>query len=327
MLCFSDFDACLLRRLRTATLHAPSCPSYASCDGYLTGPKSCFEKVERLHHVGSPQACQIFDDQAVMKELDDAFVNDIISSISGGGKDLRTRRCNNDTSTTCTDDTPCTVGGGTCASYFGAPLAFSAGSVSTCVTNQRNGALSGTYDPATGAMVGTAKLLRRIYLALTLDEPCPTCDGGDFPNDGVTDGTCTSGPRNGLPCDGNGESPTSSFGVNSLDCPPSTFVSSNLIDLTHTNDGVATAAVTAGSPTCNGQPGKTCLCGSCSGDAQIACRNDGECTLAGAGTCTNGAGTARKVNGCIEHTSTGADESICICSPTGNDQGECPSSP
>ncbi len=324
--CFYRFDACLLGRIAKALAGGDTCPDYAHCDRYLTGPKSCFEKIENRYRPSTVHECFVYDDQATMKDFDDAFVNDVVHSISGGGKDLRTRRCTNDTSTACVNDTPCVGGGGTCQFFFGGPLAINAGGVAMCVTNQWSGPIAGTLDTASGAMAGSAKLLRRTYVSPLFAQPCPICDGADFLNDGVRDGTCSGGVRTGLDCDGNGESPETSFGVTSLDCPPSVgnLVGTSLVDLTHTNDGVATATVTAASPTCNGQPGKTCLCGSCSGDSTVACTSDAACALAGAGTCSNGAGTARRVNACLDDT-TGGDDSI--CAPTVGDKGECPFAP
>src|SRR6185436_752901 len=63
---------------------------------------------------------------------------------------LHTRRCTNDTSIKCTDDTPCTGGGGTCQYFFGSTLPLVAGGVGTCVVNQFNGPVTGTANVESG---------------------------------------------------------------------------------------------------------------------------------------------------------------------------------
>ena len=58
---------------------------------------------------------------------DDAFVNDIIYGLIGNG-DMATQRCTGNTSVHCTSTAPdCTVAGGTCECFVGAPLPLAAG--------------------------------------------------------------------------------------------------------------------------------------------------------------------------------------------------------
>jgi hypothetical protein len=121
--CFYKFDACLLGRLAKGPGFSATCPDYAPCAKYLTGTKSCFEKIENRLLPSTVHECFVYDDQAVLKDFDDHFVNDLIHSVSRGGKDLRSRRCTNDTSTACANDAPCVGGGGTCRFFSSGPLA------------------------------------------------------------------------------------------------------------------------------------------------------------------------------------------------------------
>jgi hypothetical protein len=170
--------------------------------------------------------------------------------------------------------------------------------------------------------------LVRVYNGFLIDQPCPVCTGDAFPNDGASDGTCSSGTRNGLACDGNGVSPETTFGVTSLDCPPGPAapLASFPIYLTKTNTGTIAKTLAVDSPNCNGAPGKKCLCASCSLNDDVPCATNADCAAASAGTCTNIAGEPRKPNACLDDTSTGADESN--CQPTGTDgEGVCPFEP
>src|SRR5262249_23777734 len=143
-------------------------------------------------------------------------------AFEAGPTDMNTQRCTGDTSVTCTS-APGGVAGcggmlGTCEFYFSAPLSYGAGGITVCVTRRWNGSISGTFDQATGTSAGNAAALWEVYNGITIATPCPRCVGDAFPNDGVSDGSCSSGLRNGLACDGNGRSPEPTFGVTSLDC-------------------------------------------------------------------------------------------------------------
>lgn len=326
--CFGKYNACILNLIvKIAKSGLPVSPNYALCNKYLRFAKSCIWKLEQKYHPLSATPCPTFDDQGKLKNMDDAFTSDVVYQLLSSNGDMNTQRCTNNTSIQCTTNAPCIGGGGTCQFYFGAPLPLAAGGVSTCVTNQWNGAMSGTFDTGTGASAGTAAVLARVHTGISIPQPCPRCVGADIPNDGISGGTCDAGPRSGQPCDGNGESPEPSFGVTSLDCPPNPggLIATLPIDLTNTNDGPVSITLAASSPNCNGQIGKKCLCASCSLNSQIPCRNDADCAAMAAGTCTNSAGEPRRVNGCIDNTSTGADETI--CSPLPDGTGECSAGP
>lgn len=202
-----------------------------------------------------------------------------------------------------------------------------AGGVATCVTNQWNGTISGTFDQATGASAGVASVVSRVYNGISIERPCPTCNSDPFPNDGVQGGFCSGGQRSGLACDGNGISPEPSFGITSLDCPPDTsvLIATFPVDLTNTDTGTIAKTVGPSSPGCNGAPGKRCLCASCSLDFHVPCQNDAQCATAGAGTCTNNAGEPRKPNYCLDDTTMGGDGTICQPVPGGD--GICTEGP
>ncbi len=73
------------------------------------------------------------------------------------------RRCSNDTSIRCTDDTPCTGGGGTCRFYATPPNPFAGAGVGACVVNEVNGSVSGTVDIELGTLATTIGLSSKIY--------------------------------------------------------------------------------------------------------------------------------------------------------------------
>ena len=72
-----------------------------------------------------------------------------IQNLDADQGDINARRCSNDTSIKCTATAAC--GSGTCDFFFGAPLPLAAGGIGTCVTNQVNGAVSGTANIESGA--------------------------------------------------------------------------------------------------------------------------------------------------------------------------------
>src|SRR6185369_3153694 len=120
---------------------------------------------------------------------------------------LQDQRCTNDTSIQCTDNTPCTAGGGTCQFFFGSNLPLAAGGVTTCVVNQFNGPLTGTANIETGESATAVLLTSRVFNGIAIDNPCPRCVGDTTQNDGVQGGKCDGGPRINLDCDANGSVP------------------------------------------------------------------------------------------------------------------------
>jgi hypothetical protein len=331
--CVRSYNACVLGRVRDAMVKGIAIPALPACTAKLD---VCMAKLEAKYCVPGPGCsstappCLTYDDATMLRSQTDVFVDDAIAYLVVGPHDMNTQRCTGDTSAMCTSAPGGTAdcGGplGTCEFFFGAPRPYASGGIATCITNQWNGTITGTFDQATGASAGVASGLVRVYSGIQVAQPCPVCTGDTFPNDGASDGTCTGGPRNGQPCDGNGLSPETAFGVTSLDCPPGPAapVATFPIDLTNTNTGTIAKTVAADSPNCSGAPGKKCLCASCSLNDDVPCENDAQCAAASAGTCSNAAGEPRKPNACIDDTSIPGDGTM--CAPTGNGEGECPDS-
>jgi hypothetical protein len=271
--------------------------------------------------------CLTFTDLNALRNKDDAFIDDVVAELAAG-KDQNNQRCTNDTSVHCaTAPGGGGCGGGTCEFWFGSPLSLAAGGVTTCVTNQWAGGISGTFDQQGGASVGTASVLARVYNGILVANPCPRCIGDNFPADGAKGGTCNGGQRNGLTCDKDGQSPEPSFGTSSLDCPPTAagIIATIPVDLTNTNNGSVSKVVDGTSPNCNGAAGKKCVCATCSLNASIGCDHDADCAAVAAGTCTNNAGEPRKPNACVDDTAIPGDGTICTVD--GGGEGHCAEGP
>ncbi|MEO6030254.1 MAG: hypothetical protein ABIR79_25575 [Candidatus Binatia bacterium] len=197
--------------------------------------------------------------------------------------DIDNRRCSNDTSIQCTNNTPC-LPSGTCQFFFGSDLPLSAGSVPVCVVNEIAGAVSGTANFESGATATTINLLSHIYTGLQNDQPCVPCVGDPTPNDGVRGGTCQGAgtPRNGMACDVNGTSPIPAFGKTSLDCPPAPSGSIANLNITiSTSTASVTRTLSAANPNCVGTAGKKCFCDTCNSDAAQACSTNADCPVSG----------------------------------------------
>jgi hypothetical protein len=260
-------------------------------------------------------------------------VTGVIENPNEDNGQLHTRRCTNDQSIQCTDDTPCLGGGGTCQYFFGSTLPLVAGGVGTCVVNQFDGPVTGTANIESGEAATIANLISKVYTGPT-DNPCPRCVGDGPINDGVQGGLCDDGPRSGLACDANGFVPNRpDFGNTSLDCPPppGNLAATLGIDLTNETNPV-TKTLTASSPNCTDGSGTKCLCETCNNAAATPCDSNadcvavgatvcggrrcigggndgGPCTLAGAATaCPSGlcgwAGEPSKPSACLDDTST-----------------------
>lgn len=179
-----------------------------------------------------------------------------IQNVHADAGDINARRCNNDTSIKCTDNSAC--GSGQCLFFFGSPLPLSAGGISTCVTNQVTGTVTGTANIESGAFASTLNLTSRVYNQISVDQPCPICNDATL-NDGVKGGTCSGGAKNGQACDGNGTSPVPSFGTTSLDCPPVGLISALTIPLDGSS-GSETLTLSASSPSCAAVGAQTSKC-------------------------------------------------------------------
>ncbi len=198
---------------------------------------------------------------------------------------LNDRRCRNNSAVKCTSNGQCTGPGNACVYWFGAPLSLSSGGVATCVTNEVIGTLTGTANIETGTSASTLNLTSHVYTGVLTSKPCPKCTDAGGINDGVTGGTCTDGPRAGMACDANSESPIPAFGRTSLDCPPDS--GSNIANLPialGNSTGTESRSLSAASPDCSafGFTGFKCPCDTCDDAASTPCSTDADC---GGGTC------------------------------------------
>jgi hypothetical protein len=360
--CLSGYDKCRLGVMSGAAKHglAPDPAKLQKCRDKID---ACYPKLE----ASVPSDCLTHDDVAAIVRADDLFVDEVIADLVAGQRDMNTQRCTGDTSVTCTS-APGGVAGcggalGTCEFWFGSTLPLSAGGVSTCVTNQWNGTISGTANPETGASAGSANLLAKVYVGITVDRPCPTCVGDTFPNDGTAAGcllgTCNGGARNGLPCDVNGVSPNLSFGSTSLDCPPNPggLIAALPIDLGNANNATRALTLSASSPGCTGAGfvGQKCFCDTCNNTNAEPCSANADCPdpagplgpICGGRRCLGGAnvgaacsahsecpggnicvrpGEPTKPNSCIDDSSTPGFACADVA-PVGDGEGECSDGP
>ncbi len=222
-----------------------------------------------------------------------------IQNVNADAGDINAHRCSNDTSIKCNDDAGCTAPG-KCVFYFGSPLPLSAGGVSTCVTNQINGSVSGTANVESGTFASTLNLSSRVFNGIETALPCPVCVGDGTVNDGNKAGTCSGGPKNGQTCDGNGRSPVPSFGTTSFDCPPNTGALITTLSIAlDGSTGTETMTLSANSPGCSDAAGKKCFCPS-----------DGQST---------------RPSACIDTTDFPGDGTLCAADS--QTEGHCPEGP
>ena len=207
-----------------------------------------------------------------------------VDNLAADAGDINSQRCTGNTRTKCNTNADCSVATGTCEYFFGSNLPLVAGGVSTCVSNQINGTITGTANVENGTAATVAKLISRVYSGPTSDGPCPKCVNDGPANDNVRAGTCDSGQNVGQTCDVNGQSPNLFWSRTSLDCPPLTggLLAALPIDLTNTT-GSVTRTVLSGSPNCRafGFTTAKCLCDVCNNGAANPCAVNGDCPVSG----------------------------------------------
>ena len=248
--------------------------------------------------------------------------------------------CANDPSRSCTKDAECS--GGTCTiSYYGPPIAASAGGVPACVLLRFATDGVGDYDLATGAASVTLTFNALAYLGVSVSQPCPICDCGqaDLSQCQIGDaGTCAgSGVIGSPPCTVQGNGPG---GPTSLQCPPSSSLNVSgdglVLPATLTTAFLSTpssqpcdgAGHTGEGCFCDGQPQQTACQNACDGGSNdgVGCDSDGDCPGTGAGACKPlcrqilGAplGEAQCPAGPVDRTCAGAPEISC------SNDGGCP---
>ncbi len=199
--------------------------------------------------------------------------------------DLNDHRCHDDSSVKCTSNADCTGAGNACIYYFGAPLPLSAGGVATCVSNEIVGTITGTANVETGESASVLTLTSHVFNGLATDTPCPKCTDPGALNDGMASGgTCTGGPRTGMSCDANSESPIPAFGRTSLDCPPAP--GGKIADLPialKNSTGAESRSLSAASPSCSafGFTGFKCPCDTCDDADATPCASNADCGAGG----------------------------------------------
>ncbi len=290
-----------------------ACPTKVHFSGDPTAPESILDTgwtgiAHRAPIISNGDVTVTLSCGAAARPCGTCNVSGPIANPNKGAGQLDNQRCTNDTSIRCTSNTPCNAGGGTCQFFFGSNLPLAAGGVGTCVVNQFNGSVSGTANVESGEAATSALLTSQVFNGLSIDSPCPRCQGDPTVNDGAQGGTCNGGPRDGLACDANGSVfNRPDFGVTSLDCPPppGSLIATLPIDLTNATDPV-TKTLSANSPNCGGDPTEKCLCETCNNLAATPCDDNADCVAVGATVC----GGRR----CIGGTNAGApcnNNSVC----------------
>ena len=333
-----------------------ACPSTVTFSGDAEDPASILDTgwtgiSHRAPIISNGDVTVNINCVAANRPCGDCTVSGPIANPNKGDGELDNQRCSHDSSIKCTDDTPCTGGGGTCEFYFGAPLPLAAGGVSTCVYNQFDGTVNGVANVETGEAVTTALLRSAVYNGIAVDNPCPRCVGDGAINDGTAGGTCDGGTRVGLACDSNGFVPNRpDFGRTSLDCPLASgaIIATLPINLSNETNPV-TKTLTTASPNCGpSAPGQKCLCQTCNNAESTPCFTNADCTAVGATTCggnrciggtnngapctnvtqcpmglCNRAGEPTKPSACLDNSATAGLD----CVDMGNGEGQCSAGP
>ncbi len=214
--------------------------------------------------------------------------------------------------TTCDPEMPssCTSPE-TCECFYGPPLPLSSGAVSVCVINRYTSSVTGTVNiantgPHAGEGEATIRLESSVHNGLTVDQPCPMCTNDPTPEDGVKGGTCSSGPKQGQPCDISGTNHF--FGAMSFDCLPTH--AANIGKLAIRFNPATTGTTSLGTQgmkcTAPGFTAQDCPCDTCASAAAEPCNSDADCSV----------GVVCGGKRCLGGTSNGA---ACVAA------SECPS--
>ena len=202
-----------------------------------------------------------------------------IENANAGAGEIDNERCSCDSRVPCTSNADC-PGSCECVFHFGSYLPLSAGGVSTCVKNNFQGPVTGTFNEDTGASAGNALLLSTVWTGPTADDPCPKCLGDGTANDGIKGGTCSGGQDNGAACDIMGTHPNAIFGNTSLDCRPMIGGEVAFLDIDLSNTtGTRTRTLSAANPNCTapGFTGQKCHCDTCATAVAEVCATNADC--------------------------------------------------
>ncbi len=251
------------------------------------------------------------------------------------------------TLTSCDPEAPACGGAESCQCFYGPPLPLSSGAVPVCVVNRFAGPFAGTVNVANtgthaGEGVSEVRLLSSVYNGLGATNPCPKCNGDLTARDGLAQGTCAGGPRDGMACDAAGLNPY--FGATSLDCPP--LAAGNIGDLIVSFEPATTATTTLGTNRpCTATSGVPCFCNTCPTAAAEPCNSNSDCPgnlTCGGRRCISGANAGTP---CTQNSECGSNvcsrpgsptqQNACIggvCEPNPSDpsnpnEGVCPDGP
>lgn len=200
----------------------------------------------------------------------------------------------------CTDNTDCAAGVA-CVHTFGPPLPLSSGGTPVCVLSYFTSDITGTANSETGEAVTSVSLRSRVFLGITLDQPCPRCGPPEEEPAIGDEFTCEGGQTPGAACTVEGVSPD--FGGVSHSCAPALSASISGTGLAIRFQEVTTGTVTKTAQlpcsdfSFQSHPSRgngKCIdnnaacttngdCLRCSGDATTTCTTNAECT--GKGSC------------------------------------------
>lgn len=237
----------------------------------------------------------------------------------GGGDCVATCDCESDTTceitgpvhgskcistmTDCTTNADCPASAA-CVPFFGPPQPYSAAATPFCALSHFEGEAGGAFDTESGDASLSASLKRRTFLGISASQPCPRCGPPDQGPEVGDMFTCEGGQFPGAPCTVEGVTPF--FGGTSSDCPPSAANNITGLGSAVRFRDLTTGSVsrTAGFPCASfglqGNPlspgsnpkciddtaGPVCSsnadCRRCTGDPEVACSSNGDCTGKGA---------------------------------------------
>lgn len=258
----------------------------------------------------NPQAqsfTRCIDDSS--RECDEPFLNDLDDcGVCAGGVNV---------GNSCVADIDCpasTCTAGACRYFLGPPLNVSAGGTPTCTLNVINSdIIGGTGDPDLGTAEFEIDLRAVVHLGVSQTRPCPYCRNDTTPQDGVRNGTCLGGIREGLACDvqgfdltfaNPGQLDAPSAGT-SLDCPLASGANISGTGLAITLPLTTGSSIKDAEDPCESPNGSLdCFCGVCTGDPTVSCNSDTECSNLALGFCGPGnpPGVDRKPNNCTDGT-------------------------
>jgi hypothetical protein len=270
------------------------------------------------------------------------------------------QRCRNDTALVCTEATEVADCGApdACAVFLTVPQSVAVGGVAACYTHVLTGPPTGGVNVESGALSVDLAYESTLYLGTGASIACPKCVDDPIADDGVRGGTCASGTRAGLACDGHAP-PAPGYdelGTSSFDCPqaPGAIISVRQHGPLTFSTGTQSLTLAATSPNCgSAAPGKKCFCQTCNNPAEQACDEDGDCpdplgpveARCGGNRCVGGtnegapcvavsecpmgeckrAGEPSRPSSCLDSTTTVDD---CVDTPPlGDGKGHCADGP